>query len=59
MDNDKILVIDAGRVVEFDSPVELLKRSDGYFKQLVNQSRYTTVESLTMAASEINKVVCN
>ncbi len=36
MDNDKILVIDAGRAVEFGSPFELLQRTDGYFKHLVS-----------------------
>lgn len=38
MDNDKILVIDEGRAVEFGSPFDLLQRSDGYLKQLVNRS---------------------
>lgn len=37
-DSDKVLVLDAGRVVEYDSPVNLLKKSDGYFKSLVDQS---------------------
>ncbi|KAG6891081.1 hypothetical protein C0995_014171 [Termitomyces sp. Mi166 len=38
MDADKILVLDAGRIVEFDSPKELLKIPDGKLKALVDES---------------------
>ncbi|KIJ45713.1 hypothetical protein M422DRAFT_227467 [Sphaerobolus stellatus SS14] len=38
MDADKIMVLDAGNMVEFDSPVNLLKKEDGYLKSLVDQS---------------------
>ncbi|KAG9012419.1 hypothetical protein FRB94_006034 [Tulasnella sp. JGI-2019a] len=37
MSSDKILVLDAGKVVEFDSPAALLKK-DGMFKALVDGS---------------------
>ena len=37
-DSDKIMVLDAGRLVEFDSPATLLKKKDGLFKSLVDQS---------------------
>ncbi|VDC01967.1 unnamed protein product [Peniophora sp. CBMAI 1063] len=37
MDADKIMVLDAGRVVEFDSPRALLGK-DGLFKKLVDES---------------------
>jgi len=32
------MVLDAGRLVEFDSPAILLKKKDGLFKSLVDQS---------------------
>ena len=32
------MVLDAGRIVEFDAPRVLLAKSDGYFKALVEQS---------------------
>lgn len=35
MDYDKVLVIDKGRVVEFDKPEVLLKNDMGYYTQLV------------------------
>lgn len=38
MDADKIILLDAGNMVEFDSPLNLLKRSGGYFKSLVDES---------------------
>ncbi|KDQ30408.1 hypothetical protein PLEOSDRAFT_1053612 [Pleurotus ostreatus PC15] len=38
MDADKIMVLDAGRVVEFDSPQELLKNPSGKLRALVDES---------------------
>lgn len=36
MDSDRILVLDAGNVVEFDTPEELLKNKNSLFYALVN-----------------------
>ncbi|KAF7340454.1 Multidrug resistance-associated ABC transporter protein [Mycena venus] len=38
MDADKIMVLDAGRIVEFNSPKELLKIKDGKLRALVDES---------------------
>ncbi|KAF7306582.1 ATP-binding cassette transporter [Mycena indigotica] len=38
MDADKIMVLDAGRIVEFDSPRELLKNKNGKLRALVDES---------------------
>ncbi|KAK3840773.1 MAG: P-loop containing nucleoside triphosphate hydrolase protein [Linnemannia gamsii] len=38
MDSDKILVLDQGRVAEFDSPASLLQKKDGLFFSLAEQS---------------------
>ncbi|KAB0804852.1 hypothetical protein PPYR_01822 [Photinus pyralis] len=38
MDSDKILVIDAGKLVEFDHPHNLLKNKNGYFYKMVDQT---------------------
>ncbi|KAF9124778.1 hypothetical protein BG015_005028 [Linnemannia schmuckeri] len=38
MDSDKILVLEQGRVVEFDSPAKLLQKKDGLFFSLASQS---------------------
>ncbi|PVG02126.1 hypothetical protein CPB86DRAFT_772767 [Serendipita vermifera] len=37
-DSDKIIVLDSGKLVEFDSPANLLKKQGGYFKSLVDNS---------------------
>ena len=38
MDSDRVLVMSDGRVAEFDTPEELLKREDGVFKSLVDEA---------------------
>ncbi|EJD51853.1 ATP-binding cassette transporter [Auricularia subglabra TFB-10046 SS5] len=38
MDADKIMVLDAGRLVEFDSPRNLLKKKGGLLRSLVDES---------------------
>jgi len=38
MDADKIMVLDAGRIVEFDKPSELLKNPKGMLRALVEES---------------------
>jgi len=38
MDSDKILVLDGGRVVEFDTPAALLLREDGMLRTMVDTS---------------------
>jgi ATP-binding cassette subfamily C (CFTR/MRP) protein 1 len=39
MDSDRVLVLDDGRVAEFDTPEGLLKQKDGLFKGMVDKSR--------------------
>ena len=38
IDYDKVIVMDAGKIAEFDSPANLLTR-DSLFKSIVDQSR--------------------
>ncbi|KAJ3993127.1 P-loop containing nucleoside triphosphate hydrolase protein [Lentinula boryana] len=38
MDYDKIMVLDAGNMVEFGAPSELLIQNDGVFRAMVNES---------------------
>ena len=39
MDSDRVLVLDDGRVAEFDSPQRLLEKETGLFKAMVDKSR--------------------
>ncbi|KAJ2786338.1 Transporter of the ATP-binding cassette (ABC) [Coemansia interrupta] len=38
IDYDRVLVLDKGKVVEFDTPTNLLQKSDGIFKNMCEQS---------------------
>ncbi|THH11785.1 hypothetical protein EW145_g436 [Phellinidium pouzarii] len=38
MDSDKVMVLDAGKLVEFDSPQNLLQKEGGLLKALVDES---------------------
>ena len=50
MDSDRILVLDDGKVMEFDSPGKLLENSDGYLFKLVNQTGPSKKKKLTQMA---------
>ncbi|KAL7521737.1 hypothetical protein ACHAWX_006416 [Stephanocyclus meneghinianus] len=39
MDSDRVLVLDDGRVIEFDSPSALLAKREGVFKSMVDKSK--------------------
>lgn len=53
MDSDKVLVMDAGTMVEFDHPYNLLKNKDGYFYKMVNQTGPTSIDLLHSIATEV------
>lgn len=52
MDSDKVLVMDAGRAMEFDHPHLLLRNADGSFSRLVQQTGNSMAESLRTIAEE-------
>lgn len=55
MDNDRVLVVDAGYAVEFGHPYELLQRSDGYLRQLIDQTGPETAAILTQSAAQVKE----
>lgn len=55
MDSDKVLVVDAGTVVEFDSPQNLLKNKYGFFYNLVHQTNKSTSGSLRTMVAKVPK----
>ncbi|KAF0754251.1 multidrug resistance-associated protein 4-like, partial [Aphis craccivora] len=52
MDSDKILVMNAGTVVEFDHPYILLKNKNGYLYNMVEQTGKNNAQSLHNLANE-------
>nr|CAD7445770.1 unnamed protein product [Timema bartmani] len=52
MDSDRVLVMDAGTMVEFDHPRNLLSNPQGYFSQMVEQTGSTMETSLRKVAEE-------
>uniref|UniRef100_V5G0E4 Putative multidrug resistance-associated protein lethal(2)03659 n=2 Tax=Anoplophora glabripennis TaxID=217634 RepID=V5G0E4_ANOGL len=55
MDSDKVLVMDAGRVAEFDHPYILSQNSNGVFTGLVKQTGKAMAENLFSIAEETFK----
>jgi len=53
MDSDKILVMEAGAVVEFDHPHVLLKNEDGHLYKMVKQTGPVNANLLRGIAAEV------
>lgn len=53
MDCDKVLVMDAGSVVEFDHPYNLLKNKNGFFYKMVEKTGQTSAGLLKSVAAEV------
>ncbi|XP_045503254.1 probable multidrug resistance-associated protein lethal(2)03659 isoform X2 [Colias croceus] len=52
MDSDKVLVMDAGQMVEFDHPHILLQKPDGVLRGMVEQTGRSMAEILAKVASQ-------
>ncbi|CAK1548635.1 unnamed protein product [Leptosia nina] len=52
IDSDKILVLDAGRLVEFDHPHLLLQNRKGYFRKMVSETGPAMTQLLHKLAAE-------
>jgi ABC-type proline/glycine betaine transport system ATPase subunit len=52
MESDKILVMDAGRVVEFAPPLALLQIPDGHFTRLLKETGPASFNALKNAAEK-------
>ncbi|KAJ6637207.1 putative multidrug resistance-associated protein lethal [Pseudolycoriella hygida] len=55
MDSDRVLVMDAGKVVEYAHPFDLLKSSNGYLRKLVDQTGNATALHLMQMAEQSYK----
>lgn len=52
IESDRVLVMDAGRLVEFDEPIKLLANKDGVFRNLVDQTGPQGAQKLVEIAQE-------
>ncbi|XP_017778100.1 PREDICTED: multidrug resistance-associated protein 4 [Nicrophorus vespilloides] len=50
MDSDKVLVMDAGRMIEFEHPHLLLQKPEGHFTKMVEQTGPTMTKTLREVA---------
>lgn len=55
MDNDRVLVVDAGRAVEFGHPHELLQQEGGFLSQLIEQTGPETAAILIEIAAKVSE----
>lgn len=57
MDSDRVLVMDAGHIVEYDHPYTLLQNSDGFLKNLLDETDSSTAKYLYQVAEKcfVNK----
>ncbi|XP_032385885.1 multidrug resistance-associated protein 4 isoform X2 [Etheostoma spectabile] len=53
IDSDRILVLDAGRIQEYDEPYVLLQNQEGLFYQMVQQTGRAEATSLLYAAKQV------
>jgi len=59
MDSDKVLVMDVGKMVEFDHPYNLLKSKDGFLYKMVEQTGPATADLLHNIAAKVLVIVPN
>uniref|UniRef100_A0A8C1F9V6 Multidrug resistance-associated protein 4 n=1 Tax=Cyprinus carpio carpio TaxID=630221 RepID=A0A8C1F9V6_CYPCA len=56
IDSDRILVLDAGRIQEYDAPHVLLQNQNGIFYKMVQQTGKAEVASLLQTAKQVSRV---
>jgi ATP-binding cassette, subfamily C (CFTR/MRP), member 1 len=55
---DRVLVMDAGRVAEFDTPLNLFDRSDSIFRSLCDEANLSR-QDIVKIRGNVSKVISN
>lgn len=55
MDANRVMLLQDGRIIEFDSPAALLRQKDGAFKKLVEETGSANAQLLTTLAEEAHE----
>lgn len=53
MESNRVIVLDAGKIVEFDHPYNLLKNKNGFLYSMVDQTGPVNADLLHKIASEV------
>lgn len=56
MDSDKIIAMDAGRIVEIGHPTDLLLQNNGYFRNLVEKTGTNVADLLSELTTKANNL---
>ncbi|KAG4077640.1 hypothetical protein HA402_009031 [Bradysia odoriphaga] len=56
MDSDKVIVMDAGKIREFDHPYKLIQMRGGFFRRLLDQTGSTTAKALSSVAKKVKRI---
>ena len=53
IDYDRLVVLDKGRIVEFDTPYNLIQKKDGIFRSMcLNSGMFSELEAAATAKAE-------
>lgn len=57
MESNRVIVLDAGKIVEFDHPYNLLSDKNGFLHSMVDQTGPVSADLLHKVAAEVLSIV--
>lgn len=59
IDSDRVLVMDGGRIIEFDTPHVLLQKAESVFRNMINVMGATEARRLSQIAADRHSSIYN